>query len=220
MKRASGLVIAVMLTLLFVTGCNTTNEVSGQSNELSPQASNENTAQNGATGSPKENSSHLVVDGEIIQFDTISILSDKISLLIPTTFSIMSEDMAKIKYPNERRPSIIYTNDSASVNIAFNYTQNQASNENLQAIMDSLKESFDNLYPSAQWYTSEVKTINDKDIGVLELITPAIDTEIYNLMWFTDIDGKLLIATFNCTKEQMDEWKPVGETILSSFELK
>lgn len=220
MKRASGLVIAVMLTLLFVTGCNTTNEVSGQSSELSPQASNENTAQNGASGSPEENSIQLVVDGENIQFDTISILSDKISLLIPTTFSIMSEDMAKIKYPDERRPSIIYTNDSASVNIAFNYTQNRANNENLQAIMDSLKESFENLYPSAQWYTSEVKTINDKDIGVLELITPAIDTEIYNLMWFTDIDGKLLIATFNCTKEQMDEWKPVGEAILSSFELK
>lgn len=132
----------------------------------------------------------------------------------------MSEDKAKAKYPYENRPSIIYTNESASVNIAFNYTQNQASNENLQAIMDAMKESFENLYPSAQWYTSEVKTINDKDIGVLELITPAIDTEVYNLMWFTDLDGKLLIATFNCTKEQIDEWKPVGEVILSSFELK
>lgn len=219
MKRTSGLVITIMLILLFVTGCNTTNEDSGQGSGVSPQTSDENATQNGAKGS-QENSSQLVGDGENIQFSTISIMSDKISVLIPTTFNIMSEDMAKIKYPSENRPSIIYTNDSCSVNVAFSYTQNKASSENIQAITDAMKESFENLYPSAQWYTSEVKTINDKDICVLELITPAVDTEIYNLMWLTDLDGKLLIATFNCTKEQMDEWEPVGKVILSSFELK
>jgi len=220
MKRTSCLVITVMLILLFVTGCSTKNEDSGKGSEVLPQTSDEIVAQNDAAVSSEANSSHFVVNGDTIQLDTIYIMSGKISVLLPTDFSIMSEEMAKMKYPTENRPSIIYTNNSGSVNIAFSYTQNQASSENIQAITDAMKESFKNLYPSAQWYTSEVKSINSKDIGVLELITPAIDTEIYNLMWFTDLDGKLMIVTFNCTKEQMDDWKPVGEVILSSFKLK
>lgn len=50
----------------------------------------------------------------------------------------------------------------------------------------------------------------------MELLSLAADTEIYNLIWFTDLDGKLLLSTFNCTKEQMDDWKPIAKTIMES----
>jgi hypothetical protein len=227
MRRAIGSAMVVIGIFLFIAGCNT-NEAPVERNTpstapsgtpVSTQASSEITPQSDSTESLQEDSLEFVVNGENIQLDTISILSDSVTLLIPTSFNIMSEDMAKIKYPMENRPTLIYTNDTGSINIAFQYTQSQASSSDIQEITDALKANFEHLYPSAQWYTSEVKRINDKDIGVLELLTPAVDTEIFNLMWFTDLDGKLLIATFNCTESQMDDWKPIGEAILSSFTL-
>ena len=80
--------------------------------------------------------------------------------------------------------------------------------------------TFEIRYPSAEWKDSGIKTINGKEVGYLELVTPAIDTEIYNLMFFTDLDGKLLLCTFNCTKKSIDEWTPTAKEIMNSLKIK
>jgi hypothetical protein len=53
--------------------------------------------------------------------------------------------------------------------------------------------------------------INGKEVGYLEFLTSAMDTEIYNLIFFTDLDGKLLLCTFNCTKKSIDEWSTIAK---------
>jgi hypothetical protein len=52
---------------------------------------------------------------------------------------------------------------------------------------------------------------------VLELITPAMDTEIHNIMYGTSVDGRFLLAAFNTTIEQSGLWLPVGKNIMSSL---
>jgi hypothetical protein len=184
-------VVIIIGTLILNTGC--TNNVSKQVIKTEFEVSNEK-----------------------VELEKASILSNKADILLPKSFSIMTEEMAKMKYPSERRPTIIYTNVSGSINIALNHTQSKATNSQISAYMDSMKKTFENLYPSAQWYNSSVEKVNGKKVGVLELVTPASDTEIYNLMWLTDLDGRLLISTFNCTKEQMNDWKPIAKSIMNS----
>ena len=192
-------VILALFCVIFLASCNNAApDIAPASNSITPSQT-EISGDNNASSVPD--------DSEGQELEKISILSDKVELLMPESFEIMTEEMAKLKYPSERRPTIIYTNESGSVNIAFNHTENQATSDQLSDYKDSFVETFSNLYPSAQWYRADVETINGADFGVLEMITPAVDTEIYNLMWFTDLDGRLLLATFNCTKEQMDEWK-------------
>ena len=57
MKKASGFAVTVILIFLFLTGCSTTNEDSGQDN---------------VAGSSEDNSNQFVVDGEDIQLDEIA----------------------------------------------------------------------------------------------------------------------------------------------------
>ena len=73
------------------------------------------------------------------------------------------------------------------------------------------------IFTSVQFYRTDLAIINGRDVGIVELITPAVDTDIYNLIWFTDIDGRLMMATFNCTVELEEEWKGVANRILESF---
>ena len=155
-----------------------------------------------------------------INLETKSLFKDKVELKIPIGFDIMSEDLMKIKYPSERRPTLVYSNESGGINIALNLTQSQANQEIISAYTDNFVQTFKNLYPSADWKDSGVKMINGKKVGYLELVTPAIDTEIYNLMFFTDLDGKLLLCTFNCTKKSIDEWTPTAKEIMSSLKIK
>jgi hypothetical protein len=155
-----------------------------------------------------------------IDLTTKSLLDDKVELKIPKKFNIMSEELLKMKYPSEERPTLVYSNESGGINVALNLTQNQANQEMISVYKDNFVKTFKNLYPSAEWKDSGIRTINGKKVGYLELVTPAIDTEIYNLMFFTDLDGKLLLCTFNCTKKNIAEWTPTAKKIMNSLKIK
>ena len=148
------------------------------------------------------------------------IIANRVEVLIPQKFSIMSEEIAKLKYPSEQRPTIIFTNEDASINIAFNYTQNEVSDEQISEVVDSIGKSFENLYPSATWYEKKVITIGGKNVGIIELLTSAIDTNIYNLIFFFELDERLMIGTFNCVEKEMEEYKPIAWSIVQSLEIK
>lgn len=155
-----------------------------------------------------------------IALETKSFLDNSVELMIPTDFDLMSEELLKIKYPSERRPTLVYSNESGGINVALNLTKNKASQELIPVYSDNFVQTFKSLYPSAEWKDSGVKTINGRKVGFLELVTPATDTEIYNLMFFTDLDGKLLLCTFNCTKKSIDEWTPTAKEIMNSLKIK
>jgi len=155
-----------------------------------------------------------------VELEKKSLLDDKVELLVPQDFEIMSEEMMKTKYPSERRPTLVYTNESGGINVALNLTQNPADQGILSLYKDNFVQSFKNAYPSAEWKDSGMKEINGKQVGYLELVTPALDTEIYNLMFFTNLDGKLLLCTFNCTKKSMEEWTPTAKEIMNSLKIK
>jgi hypothetical protein len=155
-----------------------------------------------------------------IGFETKSLLGNKIVLKIPKGFNIMSEEMATLKYPSERRPTLIYTDEEGSINVALSLTTNKASQAQLPAYRDNLVSTFKKLYPSAEWKQTGVKEINGRKVGFLELITPAIDTKVYNLIFFTDLNGSLLLCTFNCTEKNLTQWQPAAKEIMASLKLK
>ncbi len=157
---------------------------------------------------------------EPVELETKSLLNDKVELKIPKEFTIMTEEMLKIKYPAEKRPTLVFTNESGGINVALNLTQNNASQDIIKTYADNFLQIFKKMYPSADWKGNGVKKINGKKVGYLELITPAIDTEIYNLMFFTDVDGKLLLCSINCTKNRMEEWVPIANEIMNSLKTK
>lgn len=155
-----------------------------------------------------------------IEFDTKALLNNKIELKIPKGFNIMSEEMAKLKYPTEQRPTLIYTDEPGTINVALNLTSNAANQAQLTAYKDSFVEIFRNRYPSAEWKQTGVKEVNGRKVGYVEFITPAIDTKVYNLIFFTDLNGQLLLCTFNCTEKNITQWQPAAKEIMASLKLK
>jgi hypothetical protein len=155
-----------------------------------------------------------------IDLENKLLLKGKVELKIPKYFNIMSEELMKLKYPSDRRPTLVYSNESGGINVGLNLTQNQASQQQISAYKDNFVQTFKKVYPSAAWKDSGVRIINGRKVGYLELITPAADTDIYNLMFFTDMNGKLLLCTFNCTKKDMNEWAPTAKEIMNSLKIK
>ena len=58
---------------------------------------------------------------------------------------------------------------------------------------------------------------NNHKIGEMEFTTQGSDTEIYNHIITFSVNDKLRLVNFNCTKEQMSEWREVSKFIVDSI---
>ncbi len=155
------------------------------------------------------------VGGILLQPRTV--INEKLTLLIPQGFSIMDEEMLRLKYPSERRPTLVYTNESGSINIAINHTKDRIQQSDIAAFHRQMDGMFRNLYSSATWFESGVIDINGREWLTLNLRTLAIDTEIRNIMVGTSVEGRLLLVSFNVTREQEDQWLEPAKAIVQSL---
>jgi hypothetical protein len=217
-------IMIFLFILLFTAACSSKPTQQGTAtskNSMQMTSEAENPAQ-AATPAPTATptATPTVTPSKKIELEKRSILSDRIEILLPKNFTVMSEEMAKIKYPSERRPTLIYTNDETSVNIAFNLLTTKIKDSEITEFKAATKSNLDKAYSNANFLKDTIITNNNKNIGVLELITPALDTKVYNLMFFMELDGKLLLGSINCTEALMKEWQPIAQEILQSIKIK
>ncbi len=161
----------------------------------------------------------IEINDEIIPFEEKSVLEDRVKIRLPETFTVMSPEIAALKYPSERRPNLIYTNESTSINIAFNHTQSPLHDTDMDAFKKSMVQILKKTQPLARWFEEGVRNVNGKNIGFCDFLAPAFDVNIYNLLFFAELEGRALLCTFNCTEEEMEDWKPIAMGIMDSVKI-
>lgn len=151
------------------------------------------------------------------RLETRSLLDGRLSIDLPSGFTAMPESMKRIKYPGKRRPAEVYSTSDGAVSFAFNYTQTEITEAEIEDAHRALSGSFRHAYPDAEWYRSGVYEQSGLPVFVLELTTPARDTRIHNLMIGMPLDGRLLLIAFNTTVEQRDRWLEAGHAAMQSI---
>lgn len=138
---------------------------------------------------------------------------DGFKIKIPTDFEIMSDEMINIKYPNGNPPSLVYTNNETTINVAL--VINDSFMENIQ--VEEYIKTMKSIYKK---YAKDIKTNiwerSNHKIGEMEFIALGSDTEIYNHLIIFSVNDKIRIVNFNCTKDQMSEWQEIGNFIIDS----
>ena len=146
-----------------------------------------------------------------------TVLNGKLEILAPKNFKLMSKAMLEIKYPNSRRPTEVLCNSSGSVSLAFNFTNNKLLKKDIKAAHIQFSKLFHNLYPSAKWLRDEIAVKGGNKFIILEMITPAVDTKIHNIMYVASVDDKMLFVSFNFIIEETKKWLPIGQKIIQSI---
>jgi len=160
----------------------------------------------------------IIIDDKKVKVIDQSLLDGKVSIRMPNLFSMMSREIASLKYPSERRPNLIYTDESSTINLAFNLTPHRLKEEGVVAFQENMIDILEQAQPSADWLDTDVLTIDEKTVAFLEIITPAIDGDIFNLMFFTSIEGLALIGTFNCLEDDLETWRPIARAMMESLQ--
>ena len=139
---------------------------------------------------------------------------DGFKIKIPSEFKIMSDEIVNVKYPNGNAPSLVYTNDKTTINVAL--VMNDVTMKNSQ--IEEYVKTMESTYKS---YSKDIKLNfwerNNHKIGEMEFMTKRSDTEIYNHIIAFSVNDKLRLVNFNCTKEQMSEWQEVSKFIMDSI---
>jgi hypothetical protein len=148
-----------------------------------------------------------------------NVLGGKLNLLLPDYFELMSPRLVEIKYPSGNRPSEIYSDKTGGISIGFSHTENAMQIEQLPELLPVFVQQFSTLYPAIKWHKKELVKIQGIGCVLLEFETPAVDTEIYNLMAVTVLEEKMLISTFNCTVQSKSEWKGKATQIINSIQI-
>lgn len=169
------------------------------------------------TGEKREVKAIIIAKQKTIQNDkSETILNKHLKVFIPSGFVLMDEVSLKARYPIEgRRPSEVYTNAEGTINIAFNHTLTKGGIADLPQFKQVFERQFNQ--PGISFMTSELKPINGTDFIVLEFITPSPDGEVYNRMFITSLENRLLMGTFNCSVKLIQEWQSTANKIENSI---
>lgn len=151
-------------------------------------------------------------NNEKVETEYISI-DDKFYLKVPRSFKRLDDEIIAEKYHGDV-PDIVFSNDDITINIAVSFTENQMTDSQIERY----KELMENLFKhNSEIIDTDYYHVDDYSVGQIKLISDAVDTQIYNNMIFFSYDGKLVLISFNCTKNLKDEWDDIGDFIISSL---
>ena len=160
-----------------------------------------------------------VAHAEVPALQQASVLGGKVKILLPSDFKPMNEALLLFKYPRGKPPGLAYTNERATINVAFEHTGQEASAKILAQARAQMSATYRSIFPSAEWFRDELREINGRPFVLLELRTPAIDTWVRNIIVATILDGRVLLVSFNVTRELEGQWLATGNRIIESIVL-
>lgn len=154
-------------------------------------------------------------DKELV-FHEREILKKQLWMWIPDEFAPLGKEMARVKYPSEQRPDLIYTNPETTVNVSFSHKQDKMDDGQEVSVRDCMEPLIKKLYPSCSVDHGSVQAV-DHEVAWLDFVSPAMDLPVYNLMFFTTVKNRLLLGSFNCLEADQDNWKDFFTQMLATI---
>ncbi len=213
-KRSNYNIRLIFVVSMFILSCGVPKKEESKTQKV--QQKNELKKETNTTDS---------LSGNLARKDKISIkkftfLSGKLQLEIPSELKPMDSEMYSLKYPSDNMMNTkAYSNTDGTVSLLISRRPETSSQHDLPNYKQMLYETYSK-NSSIDFIKCEIEKIGGRDFIVTEMITPAIDINIYNLMLIISLEDKLAIITFNCTVDKVGKWKPVASRIMSSIEVK
>jgi hypothetical protein len=158
-----------------------------------------------------------LINGKLCAFERTELFDGKLSALLPSEFTDLPAEIAKIKYPSSDRPKIIKTDERGTVAFTFNRIDSPLTNETVPELVESMRGMLQKLNPAYVFFDSDtLDTEEGAKVGYLEYKSPAIDDSLYNVMHFVPFEGRTMMGTFSCPHGECEDWRsPVAETLRS-----
>jgi hypothetical protein len=159
---------------------------------------------------------YIIMEDKHVPFSEREIIAGMLYMTMPSAFLLMPEELVKLKYLGEKGPDNIYTNEEGSINISFSFTGDMLKSEEIEEAKDSLQQVIVKMTPSGKIISSAIIE-GEIRIGHFDFISPAVDGEVYNLMFLFSLYERFVLGTFNCMRSDMSGWQEAVGQMLHSI---
>jgi hypothetical protein len=157
-------------------------------------------------------------------------ISDGITAMLPEELAPMTPEDIIQRYPSVRAPLGSYTNLDRLVDFSVNISATQWNADDVEFAQKFFKSTIYNMYDRVEMISEGIETIHKKKYFFFEF-----DSRINSdrkqvgtqdaLMKYTYImylvnTKRTLVFSFNCTKEQKEEWQETAKAIMHSIRVK
>lgn len=158
----------------------------------------------------------MYIKNELIQFERKVLFREKLSIMLPVSFVDLPPDMVKVKYTSQQRPQVIKTSLDTTVNLGLSMMDIEIYGEQIRTLRNQAQEALKRLNPAFVFYDSKVETKN-VPLGWFEFKSYGLDTDVYNLMFISQIENKMLHGIFNCDYDDALEWREAARQMMYSI---
>ena len=158
----------------------------------------------------------LFIRNQLETFSKTKIFDEQMEIVLPNSFGIMPDNYAKVKYPSNFRPHIIFTNASLSVNLGFSLLMQKANEDEIGDMAVHLKNMLKRSNPTVQIYGQETKKTLQCLKVWYDFRTQALDEAIYNIHFLAVINSRVMHGMFNCLYRETDDWYEMAQQIIES----
>lgn len=154
------------------------------------------------------------IAGKVLKFERVELL-EAMSVMLPNIMKQMPEIYAKIKYPSEFRPQMIYTTLDLSVNMGFTVFPSEIKNNEMQKLAERMSSAIHRDHPDYRMYVS--RNLSGTDGYWFAFRSHAMDSDLYNMMLAIPLGEKLLQCSFNCYYREHQKWRDLVLMIWKSI---
>lgn len=161
----------------------------------------------------------IKISGKWIEFEKRLLVENKIMMMIPKDFTVMEPEKARIKYPSEQRPKVILTDHTGTINFMFSHMDENIADGDAENVRNHLFGIMRRVNPGIKHLATGTEVISGKNVAYVEFSNPAIDGKLYNLMFYLQLEGRILMGSFNCGSKVMKYWKKPAFEMMCSIEV-
>lgn len=172
----------------------------------------------------RENS-QSIFDGKIqvnmvpVTFAERVFLDGKAAIWMPEDFEELTPEEVAVSYPLGNKPDKVYSNSYLDLAAGYNYTQHEVPEEYMGDFLKIARLSLERTGPKVRILTENVRKTGGHTISSMEMISHTVTESIYNLMYFTSLEGRVLLGFINFNCRNRGRYKPIAQEMLSSFRL-
>ena len=172
----------------------------------------------------------LVVTGFSPRKSVKTKITNGITVMLPEELAPMTpEDIAQ-RYPSVRAPLGAYTNPDRLVDFSVNVSATQWPDGNVGFAQKFFKSTIYSMYDRVDMISEGIETIHKKKFIFFEFdsrLNPdrkqvsSQDALLrYTYIMYYVHPSRTLVFSFNCTKEQKEEWQEIAQTIMHSIKVR
>jgi len=156
-------------------------------------------------------------------------INKDITVMLPEELATMTPEDLIQRYPSVRAPLGAYTNTDRLVDFSVNISATQWRYEDVEFAQKFFKSSIYSMFDRVEMLSEGIETIHNKKFIFFEFDSRinADRKEVATqdaLMKYTYImylvhPSRTLVFSFNCTKEQKEEWQETAKIIMHSVKV-